>query len=543
MEKYIFVTGGVCSSLGKGIAAASLGSLLEARGLEVRMIKIDPYINVDAGTMSPYQHGEVYVTDDGAETDLDLGNYARFTNSPLSRANSITTGQVYSEVIQREREGRYLGRTVQVIPHITDRIKQRVRAVGSEEGVDVTIVEIGGTVGDIESFPFLEAARQMIHELGHRNVIAVHLTLIPEVSNGELKTKPTQHSVKELLEVGIQPDILLCRAPHILEDSMRRKIALFTNVEFEAVISAYDVQTTLYEIPLMYHRQKLDEIALNKLELDYGEAQLSAWEEVVEVFTTTEKRARIAVVGKYIELSDSYKSVDEALFHGGIANGAKVELVKVDSEKLEKSGNFDEVFSEVDGILVPGGFGGRGILGMVQTAQYAREHGIPYFGICLGMQVMVIEYARNVLGMEDADSTEFAPECDHPVISLLEEQIDVKNYGGTMRLGENASRLQPGTTIRKIYGSEMIRERHRHRYEVSNRYRQDLHDAGLRVTATTEDGTLVESVQWQEHPWGLGAQFHPEFKSKPVDAHPLFRSFVEASLLRQHRMQERPVAQ
>ncbi|MFW6337873.1 MAG: CTP synthase [Alkalispirochaetaceae bacterium] len=542
MEKYIFVTGGVCSSLGKGIAAASLGSLLEARGLEVRMIKIDPYINVDAGTMSPYQHGEVYVTDDGAETDLDLGNYARFTNSPLSRANSITTGQVYSEVIQREREGRYLGRTVQVIPHITDRIKQRVRAVGSEEGVDVTIVEIGGTVGDIESFPFLEAARQMIHELGHRNVIAVHLTLIPEVSNGELKTKPTQHSVKELLEVGIQPDILLCRAPHILEDSMRRKIALFTNVEFEAVISAYDVQTTLYEIPLMYHRQKLDEIALNKLELDYGEAQLSAWEEVVEVFTTTEKRARIAVVGKYIELGDSYKSVDEALFHGGIANGAKVELVKVDSEKLEKSGNFDEVFSEVDGILVPGGFGGRGILGMVQTAQYAREHGIPYFGICLGMQVMVIEYARNVLGMEDADSTEFAPECDHPVVSLLEEQIDVKNYGGTMRLGENASRLQPGTTIRKIYGSEMIRERHRHRYEVSNRYRQDLHDAGLRVTATTEDGTLVESVQWQDHPWGLGAQFHPEFKSKPVDAHPLFRSFVEASLLRQHRMQERPVA-
>ena len=543
MEKYIFVTGGVCSSLGKGIAAASLGSLLEARGLEVRMIKIDPYINVDAGTMSPYQHGEVYVTDDGAETDLDLGNYARFTNSPLSRANSITTGQIYSEVIQREREGRYLGRTVQVIPHITDRIKQRVRAVGSEEGVDVTIVEIGGTVGDIESFPFLEAARQMIHELGHKNVIAVHLTLIPEVTNGELKTKPTQHSVKELLEVGIQPDILLCRAPHILEDSMRRKIALFTNVEFEAVISAYDVQTTLYEIPLMYHRQKLDEIALNKLELHYGEAKLSAWEEVVKVFTTTEKRARIAVVGKYIELSDSYKSVDEALFHGGIANGAKVELVKVDSEKLEKNGNFDEVFSEVDGILVPGGFGGRGILGMVQTAQYARENGLPYLGICLGMQVMVIEYARNVLGMEDADSTEFAPECEHPVVSLLEEQIDVKNYGGTMRLGENASRLQAGTTIRKIYGSEMIRERHRHRYEVSNRYRQDLHDAGLRVTATTEDGALVESVQWQEHPWGLGAQFHPEFKSKPVDAHPLFRSFIEASLLRQQRMQERLVAQ
>ena len=543
MEKYIFVTGGVCSSLGKGIAAASLGSLLEARGLEVRMIKIDPYINVDAGTMSPYQHGEVYVTDDGAETDLDLGNYARFTNAPLSRANSITTGQIYSEVIQREREGRYLGRTVQVIPHITDRIKQRIRSVGSEDGVDVTIVEIGGTVGDIESFPFLEAARQMIHEIGHKNVIAVHLTLIPEVTNGELKTKPTQHSVKELLEVGIQPDVLLCRAPHILEDSMRRKIALFTNVEYEAVISAYDVETTLYEIPLMYYRQKLDEIALDKLEIEYGAAALEPWQRVVDVFGTTETRARIAVVGKYIELSDSYKSVDEALFHGAIGNGAKVELVKVDSEKLEKSGNFDEVFGEVDGILVPGGFGGRGILGMVATARYAREHGIPYFGICLGMQVMVIEYARNVLNMEDADSTEFAPECEYPVVSLLEEQIDVRNYGGTMRLGENASRLQAGTTIREIYGREMIHERHRHRYEVSNRYRQDLHDAGLRVTATTEDGALVESVQWQEHPWGMGVQFHPEFRSKPVDAHPLFGSFLEAALTRRQRQQERLTVQ
>ncbi|MFW6215046.1 MAG: CTP synthase [Alkalispirochaetaceae bacterium] len=542
MEKYIFVTGGVCSSLGKGIAAASLGSLLEARGMQVRMIKIDPYINVDAGTMSPYQHGEVYVTDDGAETDLDLGNYARFTNSPLSRANSITTGQIYSEVIQREREGRYLGRTVQVIPHITDRIKQRVRAVGSEDDVDVTIVEIGGTVGDIESFPFLEAARQMIHELGHKNVIAVHLTLVPEVTNGELKTKPTQHSVKELREIGIQPDILLCRAPHILEEAMRRKIALFTNVEMEAVISAYDIQTTLYEIPLMYYGQKLDEIALEKLELSYGEAGLSAWEKVVEVYTTTETKARIAVVGKYIELSDSYKSVDEALYHGGIARNARVELIKVDSEKLEKSGNYDEVFGQVDGILVPGGFGGRGILGMVETARYAREHRIPYFGICLGMQVMVIEFARNVLNLEDADSTEFAPECEHPVVSLLEEQIDVKNYGGTMRLGENASRLQPGTVIRAVYGEEIIRERHRHRYEVSNRYRQDLHDAGLRVTATTEDGALVESVQWGDHPWGIGVQFHPEFKSKPVDAHPLFSSFIEAALKRQRTLEENAVS-
>ena len=407
----------------------------------------------------------------------------------------------------------------------------------------MAIVEIGGTVGDIESFPFLEAARQMIHELGHKNVLAVHLTLIPEVTNGELKTKPTQHSVKELREIGIQPDILLCRAPHILEEGMQRKIALFTNVAYEAVISAYDVETTLYEIPLMYQKQKLDETALDMLEIEYGEAKLEEWEKVVHVFNTTEKRARIAVVGKYIELSDSYKSVDEALFHGGISNGAKVELVKVDSERLEKNGNYEEVFRDIDGILVPGGFGGRGILGMVHTAQHAREHGIPYFGICLGMQVMVIEYARHVLNMEDADSTEFAPECDYPVVSLLEEQIDVKNYGGTMRLGVNGSRLQAGTTIREIYGVELIQERHRHRYEVSNKYRQDLHDAGLRVTATTEDGALVESVQWQEHPWGIGVQFHPEFKSKPVESHPLFHSFVEASLARQERKQEQLAAQ
>lgn len=530
MNKYIFVTGGVCSSLGKGIAAASLGSLLESRGFAVRMIKVDPYINVDAGTMSPYQHGEVYVTDDGAETDLDLGNYARFTCSPLSRDNSITTGQIYQEVIRQEREGRYLGRTVQVIPHITDRIKQRVRSVGDDHGVDMTIVEVGGTVGDIESFPFLEAVRQMIHELGKTNVLAVHLTLIPEVANGELKTKPTQHSVKELREIGIQPDVLLCRAPVSLPDDVRRKIALFTNVDMEAVVSAYDVQSTLYEIPLMYHRQGLDTIVLQRLGMEFPEADLTGWQHVVDVVTGSDCTVRIAVVGKYIDLSDSYKSVDEALFHGGIANDCKVELVKIDSEGLEKGDvDLERAFRGVDGMLVPGGFGGRGVNGMVAAARYAREHDIPYFGICLGMQVMVIEYARSVLGFEDADSTEFAPECAHPVVGLLEEQIDVKNYGGTMRLGASQSRLLPDTLIRSVYGTEIVTERHRHRYEVSNTYRQRLNEAGLITGGVTEDYSLVESLEWAGHRWGLGVQFHPEFRSKPVDAHPLFRAFVGAA--------------
>lgn len=532
MNKYIFVTGGVCSSLGKGVAAASLGSLLEQRGLSIRMIKVDPYINVDAGTMSPYQHGEVFVTDDGAETDLDLGNYSRFTASPLSRANSITTGQIYQEVIQREREGRYLGRTVQVIPHITDRIKHRIRAVGDEQGVDVTIVEVGGTVGDIESFPFLEAVRQMIHELGRERVLAVHLTLIPEVANGELKTKPTQHSVKELREIGIQPDILLCRARVPLGDDIRRKVALFTNVDFEAVISAYDVESTLYEIPLMYHRQGLDELSLKRLGVaDAAPADLSGWQHCVSVVTGSPEVIRIGVVGKYIELSDSYKSVDEALIHGGIANECRVTLVKIDSELLEKGElDIEKTLGSVDGILVPGGFGGRGVAGMVAAARYAREHRIPYFGICLGMQVMVIEYARSVLGHADADSTEFVPDTPYPVVSLLEEQIDVKNYGGTMRLGGSVSRLLPDTRIRAAYGSELITERHRHRYEVSNAFRQQLNEAGLVTAGVTEDYSLVESLEWANHPWGVGVQFHPEFQSKPVAAHPLFRAFIGAAV-------------
>lgn len=528
MKKYIFVTGGVCSSLGKGIAAASIGCLLEHRGMRVRMIKIDPYINVDAGTMSPYQHGEVYVTDDGAETDLDLGNYARFTSSPLSRANSITTGQIYQEVIQKEREGRYLGRTVQVIPHITDRIKQRIWAVGEEPDVDVTIVEIGGTVGDIESIPFLEACRQMIHEYGKKNVLAVHLTLIPEVFGNELKTKPTQHSVKELREIGIQPDILLCRAPRPLSEELRRKIALFTNVEYEAVISAHDIKTTIYEIPLIYQQQNLDIIALQKLELPIRDLDMEEWKRIVQAFVTSTDIVRIGVVGKYIDLHDSYKSVDEALYHGGFANGVKVQLTKIDSEKLEKVRNLDEVFEGLHGILVPGGFGQRGILGMIRAAKWARERKVPYFGICLGLQIMVIEYARSVLKLEDADSTEFSPSCKNPVVVLLEEQLDVKNYGGTMRLGRWDTQLKPDSKLVEIYGTDLIHERHRHRYEVSNRYRQQLEEAGLRVVGTTLDGTLVEIMQWEKHPWGIGVQFHPEFQSKPIQAHPLFKSFVKA---------------
>lgn len=532
MKKYIFVTGGVCSSLGKGIAAASLGSLIESHGLRIRLVKVDPYINVDAGTMSPYQHGEVYVTDDGAETDLDLGNYSRFTNSVLTRESSITTGQIYQDVIRREREGAYLGRTVQVIPHITDRIRKRIVDVGEQPDVDVTIVEIGGTVGDIESVPFLEAARQMIHEIGHEHVISVHLTLIPEVAGGELKTKPTQHSVKELREIGIQPDILLCRAPVALDEDLRRKIALFTNVRYDSVFSAYDVPNTIYEIPIIFREQRLDEVVLNRLGLPTGDVELSEWERVVSVFREPHASVRIAVVGKYIDLHDSYKSVDEALFHGGIHNDAGVELVKIDSEGLEEISDdaLEEILDGVHGILVPGGFGSRGIEGMIRAARFARTRGIPYFGICLGMQIMVIEYARGVLGYADANSTEFDKESDHPVISLLEEQIDVKDMGGTMRLGLSDSHLLKGTKIRSIYGKAVVQERHRHRYEVSNLFRQELNEAGLVVGAVTADHSLVESVQWPDHTWGIGVQFHPEFCSKPTDAHPLFAAFVSHAI-------------
>ena len=518
--------------MGKGIAAASLGTLLESRGLAVRMIKIDPYINVDAGTMSPYQHGEVYVTDDGAETDLDLGNYARFTSSPLSRENSITTGQVYQEVIKKEREGRFLGRTVQVIPHITDEIKRRIILIGEQEDVDVTITEIGGTVGDIESVPFLEAARQFITDLGKKNVMFVHLTLIPQVVGGELKTKPTQHSVKALREIGIQPDILLCRTPSILEDSLRNKIALFTNVDVEAVISAYDVKRSIYEIPLVYNSQKLDEIVLDRLHIEKKPAALEGWQQVAEIYNNSEKRVKIALVGKYVELNDTYKSIHEALIHGGIANAARTEIEYIDSETLEKDQEYEKQFEGVDGVLIPGGFGQRGIEGMINAAKFARTNGVPYLGICLGLHVMIIEYARSALGLEQADSTEFSPETPHPVITLLAEQIDVKAYGGTMRLGRGETHLISGTIMREVYGKPIIFERHRHRYEVNNRYRNQLAESGLVISGVTPDHALVESIEWPNHPWGVSVQFHPEFRSKPIDAHPLFARFIGAAIER-----------
>ncbi|MDR3124099.1 MAG: CTP synthase [Treponema sp.] len=533
MNKYIFVTGGVCSSLGKGVAASSLGALLEGRGLNVRMVKCDPYINVDAGTMSPYQHGEVYVTDDGGETDLDLGNYARFTSGPLSRANSITTGQVYETVIRKEREGRYLGRCVQVIPHITDEIKSRILAV-SKEDTDVVIVEIGGTVGDIESIPFLEAARQLIHELGRENVLSAHLTLIPEVGEGELKTKPTQHSVKAMQEQGIQPDMLICRAPVPLDEATRRKIALFTNVESGAVFTSYNVAATIYEVPLIFYDQKLDQVALKKLGVESRHADLKPWHTMMERLDARNGTVRIGIVGKYMDLHDSYKSVFEALFHAGLESAVEVELVKIDSSLLEEAADADAILGSaaegggVDGVLVPGGFGQRGINGMVKAAAWARTRKLPFFGICLGMQIMVIDWARNVLGWEDADSTEFNQDTKRPVVSLLEDQVDVKNYGGTMRLGEWKSLPEPDSKFFEAYKTTIVSERHRHRYEFANTFRKEMADSGLLLTGFTEDKSLVEAVEWPDHPWGLGVQFHPEFKSKPTAASPLFRDFVAA---------------
>jgi CTP synthase len=534
MNKFIFVSGGVCSSVGKGVAASSLGALLEGRGLNVRMVKCDPYINVDAGTMSPYQHGEVYVTDDGAETDLDLGNYARFTRGRLTEANSVTTGQVYEAVIRKEREGRFLGRCVQVIPHITDEIKSRILAVAREDpDTDVVIVEIGGTVGDIESIPFLEAARQMIHECGRADAISVHLTLIPEVAGGELKTKPTQHSVKAMQEMGIQPDVLICRSPVMLDEATRRKIALFTNVDPDAVFTSYNIDTTIYEIPIVFFDQKLDQVVLRKMGVESRHADIRPWYAMMERFAARKGKVRIGIVGKYMELHDAYKSVYEALFHAGLECAVEVELVKIDSSRLEEAENADTILgrsaADLDGILVPGGFGQRGINGMVKAAAWARTNKVPYFGICLGMQIMVIDWGRNVLGWNDADSTEFNQDSKHPVVSLLEDQVDVKNYGGTMRLGASQSVAEPGTHILAAYGEKNIRERHRHRYEFSNQYRKEMTESGLKIAAFTPDNSLVECIEWPDHPWGLGVQFHPEFKSKPTAAAPLFREFIAAA--------------
>ncbi|WP_461255853.1 CTP synthase [Treponema sp. R80B11-R83G3] len=539
MNKFIFVSGGVCSSLGKGVAASSIGALLESRGLNVRMVKCDPYINVDAGTMSPYQHGEVYVTDDGAETDLDLGNYARFTKGRLSKANSITTGQVYEAVIRKEREGQYLGRCVQVIPHITDEIKSRILAVSKEENdTDVVIVEIGGTVGDIESIPFLEAARQIIHEQNKNDAISVHLTLIPEVASGELKTKPTQHSVKSMQEMGIQPDILICRAPVMLEEATRRKIALFTNVDIDAVFTSPDIDTTIYQIPMVFFDQKLDQVILRKMGVESRHADMRPWHSVMERFTARKGKVRIGVVGKYMELHDTYTSLYEALFHASLECGVKMELVKIDSSKLEETENTNAILGrgdsakntmyQVDGILVPGGFGERGIGGMVKAAAWARTNKVPYLGICLGMHIMLIDWGRNVLNWADADSTEFNRDSKHPVVSLLEEQVNVKNYGGTMRLGAMETVNEDGTHILAAYGEKRIMERHRHRYELTNQYREEMTKTGLILAAFNSDGSLVECVEWPDHPWGVAVQFHPEFKSKPTAAAPLFRDFIAA---------------
>jgi CTP synthase len=525
--KYIFVTGGVVSSLGKGLASAAIGSLLEARGYRVALQKMDPYINVDAGTMSPYQHGEVFVTDDGGETDLDLGHYERFTSARVTRDHNVTTGKVYFSVIQKERRGDYLGRTVQVIPHITDEIKSSIRRVARD--LDVLIVEIGGTVGDIESLPFLEAIRQLRKDVGKDNVLYIHLTLVPFMqAAAELKTKATQHSVKELRAIGIQPDILLCRTDRYLPPGIKAKIALFCDVEEEAVITAKDVET-IYEVPLVFHREGLDEIIVKGLGLEPRPIDLSRWEDVVRRVKSPRATTRLAVVGKYIDLKDSYKSLSEALAHGGIANEAKVEVVWIDAEHIERDGAAPH-FADVDGILVPGGFGDRGIEGKIQAVQYARERKVPYFGICLGMQCAVIEYARNVCGLAGANSSEFVPDAPHLVIDLLPEQRNLADKGGTMRLGLYPILLTEGSRASRLYGQGIIRERHRHRYEVNNDYLPRLEKNGLHISGIWAEKQLVEIVEIPEHPYFVAGQFHPEFRSRPWEPHPLFAGFVRAGL-------------
>ena len=525
--KYIFVTGGVVSSLGKGIAAASIGRLLKERGLRVTLQKFDPYINVDPGTMSPFQHGEVFVTDDGAETDLDLGHYERFIDESLSQANNITTGRIYQTVIQKERRGDYLGSTVQVIPHITDEIKTAIRRLSADH--DVVITEIGGTVGDIESLPFLEAIRQFRQDVGPENAIFVHLTLIPYLqAAGELKTKPTQHSVRELMEIGIQPQVLICRTEQPLSQEIRKKIALFTNVELDGVIEAPDVES-IYAVPLNLKQQRLDDFILAKLGLEAPQPDLSAWTEMVErVLRPSSGGARIAVVGKYTALVDSYKSIQEALTHGGIANDVKVSIEWLSSEDFEK-GEGVGMLQGYDGLLIPGGFGPRGVEGMLEAIRWAREHEMPFFGICLGLQCAVIEFARNLCGLEESHSSEFAEDSEDPVICLLDSQLQVTTKGGTMRLGAYPCHLAEGTRAREIYGAEVISERHRHRFEVNNAYRDTLVQHGLTISGTSPDGGLVEMVEITDHPWFIAGQFHPELKSRPTRPHPLFASFVEAA--------------
>lgn len=535
MTKYIFVTGGVVSALGKGLASASIGHLMEARGYRVNLLKFDPYINVDPGTMSPFQHGEVYVTDDGAETDLDLGHYERFTSAKIGKLNNYTTGQIYESVINKERRGDYLGKTVQVIPHITDEIKSAIHRLSKD--VDIIIVEIGGTVGDIESLPFLEAIRQFRLDVGRDNAIFVHLTLVPFIATaGELKTKPTQHSVKELREIGLQPDIILCRTDRFLPASLKNKISLFSNVPSEAVVTAKDV-SSIYEVPLVFKQENLDRTILNLLRLPESEVHLEQLEKLMERIRNPKNEVKIGVVGKYVELEDSYKSLYEALYHGGAANDARVKIQWIEAEKILPE-NAAEMLGEMDGILVPGGFGLRGIPGMIHAIQYAREKKVPYFGICLGMQTALIEYARNVAGLANADSTEFNAETPHKIFVMLHDLKGITNMGGTMRLGAYPCDLTSGSLAAKIYGAEKISERHRHRYEFNRDYESQLMELGMHFSGYSPDKTFVEIIELPDHPWFLGCQFHPEYKSKPLSPHPLFQSFIAASLQNQKKRKE-----
>jgi CTP synthase len=527
--KYIFVTGGVVSSLGKGITAASLGSLLKSRGLKVTIQKFDPYINFDPGTMSPYQHGEVFVTDDGAETDLDLGHYERFIDINLTKNSNVTTGKIYWSVISKERKGEFLGGTVQVIPHITNEIKARIQRVAQHNQVDVVITEIGGTVGDIESLPFLEAIRQMKSDIGRDSVMYIHVTLIPYlIKSGELKTKPTQHSVKELRSIGIQPDIIVCRTVSPLSRDIKEKIALFCDIDAHAVIENTDV-SVIYEVPLKLHREGMDDIVIEKLGLPKRKCDVSDWATLIKRIESMEKKVTIALVGKYVALRDAYLSVAEALSHAGYENGCEVDIRWIHAEDVEKQGA-DATLDGVDGILVPGGFGDRGIEGKIAAARFARENKVPFFGICLGMHCATIEFARNVCGWTDAHSTEFNPQSSHEVIDLLPEQKDVEDLGGTMRLGLYACKLNEGTFSHKAYGEELIYERHRHRYELNNVYREAMQGKGLVMSGTSPDGRLVEIVELADHPWFVATQFHPEFKSRPKRPHPLFRDFIASAL-------------
>jgi CTP synthase len=531
MPKYIFVTGGVCSSLGKGLTAASIGMLLENKGFRIALLKFDPYLNVDPGTMSPYQHGEVYVTDDGAETDLDLGHYYRYTNSPLSKASNVTSGQIYNTVIRRERHGDYLGKTVQVIPHITDEIKQRiVNCAKQEENIDIVLVEIGGTVGDIESLPFLEAIRQFSYEHS-KDCLDIHLTYVPYLkAAGELKTKPSQHSVQILRSIGIFPDIIVCRCEESLPEEVKDKISLFCNVKKESVIEEVDVKNSIYEVPLKLREQKIDDKICQLLGLPIRETNLEQWEKILKTILNPKGTITVGVVGKYVQHKDAYKSVFEALHHGAINAGYKIEIKCFEADKILHNNDITEALKGCDGYLVPGGFGERGWQGKIMAVKHARENKIPYFGLCLGMQVMAVEFARHVNKIADANSTEIDPYTPNPVISLLSEQKEVQDMGGTMRLGAYTCKLSPGTHAVKAYGSETISERHRHRYEFNNKYRGEMEKKGFVVAGVLEDGNLCEIAEVKDHPWMVGVQFHPEFKSKPTHPHPLFRDFVKAMI-------------